>query len=73
MDLIVSGKINGGFYKIDNLDESRTGVDFLMNPFAIVRTKKDAEYIVNIINKYEQDKNNKEEESLSEYWNTKGL
>jgi hypothetical protein len=50
MDLMVNGKTNNGYWRIDNLDEAKVGLDFLANPFALVRTLEDAKKICNIVN-----------------------
>ena len=36
MDLIVNGTTNG-FWRVDNLEEARVGLDFLAHPFALFR------------------------------------
>jgi hypothetical protein len=56
MELIVNGKTTNGYWRIDNIDENKVGLDFLTHPFAIVRTREDAEFIVNIINEAEKEK-----------------
>ncbi len=50
---IVNGTVmlgNKVFYRIDNLDEGREGLDFLNNPGALVPNRVLAEHIVSLLN-----------------------
>ena len=73
MHLIINGKAQNGYFRLDNLDETRVGADFLVNPFAMVRTSEDAEFIIQAVKFYENQLEKDKENSMDEYWNTKGL
>ena len=54
MNLVLNGlgTLGGvGFWRIDNLDEERVGLDFLAKPWALVRDKEAAEKIIAALNK----------------------
>ena len=52
MHLVVNGQIQLGYWRIDNLDERLEGMDFLGSPFAMVRSRADAELICTYVNTF---------------------
>ena len=73
MDLLVNGRAKNGYYRLDNLDENRIGMDFLINPFAMVRTLEDAEFIVRAVEFYEKQLEKDKTESMDQHWNSKNI
>ena len=53
MYLIVNGyvKLNGqGFYRIDDVDKEAVGLNFLMNPYALITDEEQARKFVEMVN-----------------------
>ena len=55
MNLVVNGQVlvniaGRSFWRIDDLDETRVGLDFLTNPWALVRDKDAANQLVAMMN-----------------------
>jgi hypothetical protein len=50
MHLILNSKTQQGMWRVDDLDNGRTGVEFMMHPTALVESKELAELICRLIN-----------------------
>lgn len=50
MHLVINGLSLGGYWRIDNLEEERAGMDFLAKPWALVRDKETAEILCARVN-----------------------
>lgn len=63
MDLpyVVNGKTQQGMWRIDDLSEERTGIDFLQHPAALVGGSAEmAKHVCDAMNQWRRDQEKKE-------------